>query len=81
MNLVAIVGNICNDLELRQAGQTSALRFTVAVQRRFKNKETNQYESDFISCQAFGATAEFVSKYFSKGSKIGLQGNIRTGSY
>lgn len=49
--------------------------------RKFKNKETGKYDSDFISIQAFGNNAEFINKYFTKGSKIGITGEIRTGSY
>lgn len=80
MNSVALVGNMTRDPEVRQAGETSVARFTVAVSRRFKNKDGN-YDSDFIQCQAFGATAQFIEKYFHKGDKIGVTGEIRTGSY
>jgi len=84
MNNVCIVGNLCRDNELRYTqgeNATAILRNTVAVQRKFKNKTTNEYESDFISIQAFGAQAEFINKYFTKGQKIGITGEIRTGSY
>lgn len=84
MNVVTLVGNLCRPNEIRySAGDnpTAILRNTVAVQRKFKNKETGEYESDFISIQAFGSNAEFINKYFTKGSKIGITGEIRTGSY
>lgn len=84
MNQVCLVGNICRDNELRYSqgeNATAILRNTVAVQRKFKNKETGEYESDFISIQAFGKTAEMINQYFPKGSKIGIVGEIRTGSY
>ena len=84
MNKVCLVGNICRDTEVNYVGGDNAnaiLRNTIAVQRKFKNKETGQYESDFISFVAFGATAEFINKFFTKGQKIGLTGRIQTGSY
>lgn len=84
MNVVTLVGNLCRDNEIRySAGDnaTAVLRNTIAVQRKYKNKETGQYDSDFISIQAFGNNAEFINKYFTKGSKIGISGEIRTGSY
>lgn len=84
MNVVTLVGNLCRDNDIRySAGEnaTAILRNTIAVPRKFKNKETGQYDSDFISIQAFGTNAEFINKYFAKGSKIGITGEIRTGSY
>jgi single-strand DNA-binding protein len=51
----------------------------VAVDRRFKRE--GEQQADFISCIAFGKTAEFVEKYFNQGSKIVIEGRIQTGSY
>ena len=84
MNNVQLVGNLTRDVDLRYSQGENAnafARFNVACQRRFKNRETGEYGADFISCVAFGKTAEFIKKYFQKGSKIGLTGEIRTGSY
>lgn len=58
---------------------TAVARFTLAVDRRFKT--TDGQEADFISCIAFGKTAEFVEKYFTKGMKMIAEGHIQTGSY
>lgn len=80
MNKVQIVGRLTRDPELKAAGETSIARTTVAVNRRFKNKEGN-YDADFIGCSAFGKTAEFLEKYFKKGDMIGIVGRITTGSY
>lgn len=79
MNNVVLVGNLVRDPEVK-GGDKPVCRFTVACSRSFKNAEGN-YDSDFISCVAFGKTAEFVEKYFKKGQKIGVTGEIRTGSY
>lgn len=81
MNKIIIVGRLTADPELRQTQSgIASCRFTVAVNRRFKN-DKGEYEADFISCQAWRQTAEFVAKYFSKGSMICIDGTLRTGSY
>lgn len=82
MNSVQIIGRLTADPELRQTQSgISCCRFTVAVNRKFKNKDTDQYEADFISCVAWKQTAEFITRYFSKGKMIALEGMLRTGSY
>ena len=81
MNKVVLVGNLTRDPELRTTPQgTSTVSFSVAVQRRFKNAEGG-YDADFINCVAWRATADFISRYFSKGSRIGIVGNLRSRSY
>ena len=81
MNKVVLVGRLTRDPEVRSSsnGMQNA-RFSVAVNRNFKNKEGG-YDADFISCVAFGRTAEFIGKYFKKGSMIGIEGRIQTGSF
>ena len=81
MNKVVLVGRLTRDPEVRSTSSGSnTARFTVAVNRNFKNKD-GQYDADFVSCVAFRNTADFVSKFFKKGSMIGLEGRIQTGSY
>lgn len=83
MNKVVLMGRLTKDPEVRYStgeNATAIARFTVAVNRRFKNAEGN-YEADFINCVAFGKSAEFIEKYFAKGSMIALSGRIQTGSY
>jgi len=81
MNKVIIIGRLTADPELRTSQNgTASCRFNVAVNRKFKNQK-GEYDSDFISCVAFKQTAEFVSRYFSKGKMIALEGTLRTGSY
>ncbi|EKS23797.1 single-stranded DNA-binding protein [Staphylococcus lugdunensis] len=80
MNTVNLLGNLVADPELR--GQNSNVaNFRIAVQRPFKNKQTNEYETDFITCVAFGKTSEIITNNFKKGNKIGVTGSIQTGSY
>ena len=81
MNKSIIMGRLTAQPELRQTQNgIASCRFTVAVNRRFKNTN-GEYDADFIPCVAWRQTAEFVSKYFSKGSMICVEGSLRTGSY
>lgn len=80
MNSVQLVGRLTRNPEIRVANAGSSIaRFGLAVGRRFKQE--GQPDADFISCVAFGKTAEFIEKYFHKGNAIGVQGRIQTGSY
>lgn len=80
MNQFNGVGNLVADVELK--GQNSNVaNFRVAIQRPFKNKQTNEYETDFLTCKAFGKTAEIIANNFSKGQKIAITGYIQTGSF
>lgn len=82
MNKVILIGRLVSDPEVRysQGEQSTAVaRYRLAVDRRFK-REGDQ-ASDFISCVAFGKSAEFVEKYLYKGIKIAVVGRIQTGSY
>ena len=82
MNKVVLVGRLTADPELRQTQSgIASCRFTVAVDRRFADKNTGERQADFITCQAWRQTAEFISKYFSKGKMIALEGSLRTGKY
>ena len=80
MNNVQLIGRLTKDPEIRYTqSQTAVVSFTLAVDRRFK-KDGGQ-TADFISCKAWNKTAEFVSKYFTKGKRMALTGRIETGSY
>ena len=80
MNSAQLTGRLTRDPEVRYTdGGLSIARFTLAVNRRFKQE--NGPSADFIQCKAFGKTAEFIEKYFSKGRKMDMNGRIQTGSY
>lgn len=79
MNRVCLIGRLTVKPELR-SGATSSVRFSIAVQRNYKN-QAGQYDADFINIVAFGPRAEMIAKNFDKGSQIGLEGRIQTGSY
>ena len=80
MNLVCLCGRLTKDPEVRytQGAEPMAIaRYTLAVDRRKKGENS----ADFISCIAFGKSAEFAEKYLYKGIKIAVEGRIQTGSY
>lgn len=82
MNKVILVGRLTADPELRQTQSgVASCKFNIAVNRKFADKDTGERQADFISCQAWRQTAEFICRYFSKGKMIAIEGNLRTGKY
>ncbi|MDI9498040.1 MAG: single-stranded DNA-binding protein [Bacillota bacterium] len=81
MNKAILMGRLTRDPELRQTQSgIPVLSFTLAVERRFKN-QSGERVTDFISCQAWRQTAEFIARYFQKGNRLAVVGTIQTGSY
>ncbi len=81
MNVVALLGRLVADPELRQTPQGLAVtRMRIAVNRAYV-KQGEERKADFIDVVAWRGTAEFVSKYFRKGSMIGVSGAIQTRTY
>ncbi len=79
-NLVVLTGRLTADPELRYTpSNIPVTTFSIAVSRRYKAGE--QAEADFINIVAWRQTAEFVTKYFQKGSMIGIEGSIQTRRY
>ena len=78
MNKVVLGGRLTADVELKQTPSgVSVCSFTLAINRR-RTSNDEQQTADFISCVAWRSTAEFISKYFKKGSSICVCGNIQT---
>lgn len=78
MNKVALIGRLTKDVELKTTQSNNQVaNFTLAVNRRF-TKEGEERQADFINIIAWGKTAEFCNKYFSKGLQIGVTGRIQT---
>lgn len=77
MNKAILMGRLTRDPELRQTQSgVSVVSFSIAVARRFQKDQT-----DFINCTAWRQTAEFISKWFPKGSMISVIGSIQTRRY
>lgn len=80
INSVVLMGRLTYEPELKTTPSgVSVIRFQLAVERRYSNGEEKQ--ADFIDCTAWRRTAEFVSRYFHKGSMIAVEGAIQTDSY
>ena len=82
MNKVILMGRLTRDPEVRYSqgeNNMAIARYTLAVDRRFQ-KNSDQ-SADFISCVAFGRSAEFAEKYLKQGTKLCITGRIQTGSY
>ena len=80
INRVIISGNLTRDPELRStASGLPVLGFGVAVNDRRKNQQTGEWEDypNFIDCTMFGARAESLSRYLSKGTKVSIEGKLR----
>lgn len=78
LNKVFIMGRMVRDPELRhtQSG-TAVSSFTLAVERDFKDKQTGEKATDFIDVVAWRGTAEFVSRFFSKGRMAVVVGSLQ----
>lgn len=80
-NGVHLMGRITRDLELRETQNgTAVCAFCVAVQRSYKSAD-GTYASDFIDCVAWRSAAKFIAKYFHKGARIALDGELQTRNY
>lgn len=81
LNTVTLMGRLTAEPELRHtANATPVASFTIAVERDFKGND-GQKQTDFINCVAWRGTAEFVSKYFHKGSMAVVSGRLQIRSY
>ena len=78
LNHITIMGRLTRDPELRYTqSQTPVASFTLAVDRDFGNRDGGEKQTDFIDCVAWRQTAEFVSKYFTKGSMAVVSGRLQ----
>ena len=78
LNHITIMGRLTRDPELRYTqSQTPVASFTLAVDRDFGSRDGGEKQTDFIDCVAWRQTAEFVSKYFQKGSMAVVSGRLQ----
>ena len=81
MNRVNLLGNITKDIELKETSSgVKYTRFSIAVKRNYKN-EDGEYETDFFNVIAWRKTAEIISEYFNKGSRIAISGKLQMSKY
>lgn len=82
MNVATISGNLGREIELRYSPSgTAVAKGTLAVKGSYKDKNTGEYPTNWINFVAFGKVAEILSNYSKKGDKLGITGEIQTGSY
>ena len=80
-NKVIMLGRITQDLELKTTPSgVSVLTFSIAVDRRFQTKGEEK-KSDFFNCVAWRNEADFISRYWSKGKPIMIEGELQNRSY
>ena len=80
MNKTQLIGRVTKTIELKKTPSgKSTCSFTLAVNRRVKTE--GQPDADFITCVAWGKTAEILSQYVSKGNRLGVSGRIQTRNY
>ena len=78
LNHIVVMGRLTRDPELRYTqSQLPVVSFTVAVDRDFGGRDGGDKQTDFIDCVAWRHTAEFVSKYFAKGSMAVVSGRLQ----
>ena len=81
MNKLILTGRLTKDPEVKAIGDNNMVaKFTIAVNRNYKDKDGNR-PADFIPCEAFGKTAEFVSNYITKGRLVEVEGEYRVDQY
>ena len=82
LNHIVIMGRLTRDPELRTTtSNINVTSFSVAVDRDYGNRESGEKQTDFINCVAWRSTADFVKKYFSKGSMIVVSGRLQIRDY
>ena len=78
LNHITVMGRLTHDPEMRKTPSgVSVVNFTVAVDRDIKNKETGERETDFLDVVAWRYTADYVSKYCTKGSQVVVDGRLQ----
>ena len=81
MNVICLVARITNSLELKQTPNgKSVCNFSVAAERKFKGADDKPIV-DFIDCVAWGSQADFLCKWFDKGVRVALTGELQTRTY
>ena len=82
MNKVYLIGNLTRDPEMRSTSAgIPVCNFSIAVNRRFKNAQPGQQETDFFNIVAWRQLAELCGRYLAKGRKVAVFGSIQTRSY
>ncbi len=80
MNQINLIGNMTKDPEVNTNGDTTYCRFSIAVDRDYKEKDGSK-KTDFFNITAFRGTAENIGKYCHKGTKVFVSGSVHLDKY
>ena len=82
MNCLCLVGRMTKDAEYKVLdGGTAVAKFSVAVQRPYKDKKSDKYEADFFDVECYGKTADFVANHCGRARLVSVQGRIESRTY
>lgn len=82
MNKIILQGRLTRDPEIKLIGDTTTVtNFSLAVNRKFKNKDTGEYDADFFNCQVWNKPGEVIANYVKKGHQILVSGRVQNRSY
>lgn len=77
LNKIILIGRLTRDPEQSYtASNLSIVKFSIAVDRQYKDTQTGERKTDFFNCKAFRQTADFVSQYITKGQLVAVEGRI-----
>lgn len=82
VNNIVLVGRLATDVKVNEIGDgVKQAKFTLAVDRRYKRKDADKPDTDFIKINAVRGTANFAEQYFKKGKQVSVVGSVETYSY
>lgn len=82
MNKIHLIGNVTRDPEVKQTNIGVAIcNFSIAVNRRFRNPQTGQQETDFFNIVVWRQLADLCGRYLTKGRKVAVTGSMQSRSY
>ena len=81
MNRITVIGRMASDVEVKDFNGRNVANFSVAAQNKNKDKQTNQYGTNFYRVSAWGATADIAAKYLKKGHRVGVSGDLVIRNY
>ena len=76
MNRITVIGRMASDVEVKDFNGRNVANFSVAAQNKNKDKQTNQYGTNFYRVSAWGATADIATKFLRKGHRVGISGDL-----
>ena len=76
MNKISVIGRVSQEVETKDVGGRACASFSVASQNKHKDKNTNEYGTNFYRVTVWGATADIASKYLRKGHRVGVVGDL-----